>query len=369
MRDLLALAGRDVRALLRGRAPLRLAVALLLAGALVAYLARSGAPASAVAAGLALVPSLAVFAGVSAASLLPADRAAGREAWLATTRATPAARRLAPAFAGMAAALLGALSCALVVGLALLAVGRAPRVRAWERLTVPGGPVSVAPAGKGGRPLLLETPTSAGTLVVDVHPRWRRWEEVEPRLSVRWHVGGREGTTSWIAGTPLRVDLEAGGTVALENESATADLVVRGARWLEGPRPWSLTLLLAGLLAGVVAAALVPLAVWLSRLVRGTAAIALVVVLGLASALAPALADLLPPRASPVQDLALEVVRVAARAVPDLSVLRAFADPAAGRALDPSALAPLGWVVVYAALVLLLVALPLPRRVLPEAPP
>jgi hypothetical protein len=145
--------------------------------------------------------------------------------------------------------------------------------------------------------------------------------------------------------------------LVLRNEGL--DLVVREGWVLGAERSFALSLFWAGLLLGLAAAVLAPFAVAVSRVTSAPTAAGAALLLVLTSgmrALLPELGD--APAGDALQAAARAVVTGAIALAPDFSGLAGAAEPSAGRALGPGALAGLVRVVPHAAVFTLLTLLP-----------
>ncbi len=185
---------------------------------------------------------------------------------------------------------------------------------------------------------------------------------VTPRVA--WRLGETRGEADLAYGRPLRVPLAgvpAGAALEVENLSPRTWLFVREARILGRQTSFLGTLLVAGFLLGLAAAALAPVAVLLSRFTSGATAVLAGLVLGLAGVLAPVIGSTSVPTGGWSEAWGGHILRGAGALAPDFSGLALLGEPGAGHALGASSLgggwAPLG----YALLGLFLVALPLPR--------
>jgi len=312
-------------------------------------------------ASLLIVAAFAFGAGAWAGGLLPADRAEGREAWLATLRPGPSLRRLAAAAAGVLLALGVATLGALGVGLGVGAASPESSVRAVEELPRPVG----ARLSAGGGELLVDLSASeaASTLELVVSPRYLRREATGEAARVRVRAGDRTDEASTLPrGAPLRVAVPAGATrVVVTNESPSIQLVVREARRLGARRSLLVSVLLAGGILGVGAGAIALVAVAVSRWTSGPTASAAGLVIALAGGLHVLVEDVTVVVGGRLEEAGLAVLGVAAYLAPDLRPLGAFTSPGAGYALEVSgclrALAP---VALYAVVALVLVVVPLP---------
>lgn len=372
MREVPALMGRHLRTALRSRGALLLAVVGLLALVAVSTLATGGggARSTVVLGGLVVVGTLAFGVAASTGSLLPADRAEGREAWLATLAPGGGSRRAAAALAGMTLTLFVALAGAAILALVLPFVLPDAGVRASLDLAAPVGE-RLRAIDRMGHALRLpvgEAGVPGRTLEVVFQPRYQDWSAVGQPLAVAWRAEAGDapvdqGTQILAYGSPFRLDLRAeADAVVLTNPGRNVDLFVREVHVLGAERSLLWSLLLAGLVLGVAAAAVAPLAVLISRWTSAPTATTAGLVVVLAGGLRLVLPDLTPPDRGWTQDLGLGIVDTAARLAPDLEPLALLAVPGAGRALEVSHLVPLGPLVAYALVALVLVVLPLPSE-------
>lgn len=362
MRELATLVGRHLREAVRGRRGVRTLVVLLLAAFLPAFaLATSGASAVWAAEGLLGLVLLAL--GAASGERLPRDRRTGRAAWLATLAPSAVLHRLAPAVAGMVLALAAGLLGALLVALAL--GGRAPELR--HTRDVPG----LVDRAVFADDLVLDVDGGPAPAVLELD--LRRRDGLTLPLAFAWSVPGGPDVERRAAPGPVRLEVPAGtDAVALRDRTPDTALVLAAARWIEGPAPLLPSLLVVGLVLGLVAAALVPVAVLVSRFTSAPTAIAAGLLVGGLALARPLLVGLVPPGAPAVQALALRVLEGFAHLAPDVRTAALVGEVPAGRALAPgdvvgsASFLPL---LAYAAVVLVLLALPAPPRVEPEARP
>ena len=375
MREVGALIGRHLRAMLRGRGS-RIALAASLVVFLGVLLATRGDGVSRSTLTLASFLVVGVIAFGTAAwagVLLPADRAEGLELWLASLAPSGAARRLSAAAAGMLLAVVvavagsAALAFVLPVVLPDASVRTAREISLPERLRVGRGRRSVPEAT-----LDLGGPTDAGgALELIVSPLYFGVDREAPEDATRqplllaWTIRGDgesvEGTAHLPRGAPVAVPLPAGArTFTLSSRGPRVDVVVKEARVLGGERSLLATLLLAGLVLGLTAATVAPVSVAISRWTSAPTATTASFVIAIAGGLRFLLPDLALPNAGRLHELGLVIVGGVSRLAPDLSALGVLGEPAAGRALAgvgavTGALLPLA---VYGVLGLLVVAWP-----------
>lgn len=365
MREAIALTARHLRVALRRPGTWAAGLLALLALAAV-FLSTRGS--TRISASLLTVGLFAFGAGAWAGGLLPADRAEGRETWLATLRPTAALRRLGAACAGIGLALGVAGLGALGVGLALRAASPERSVRAVEVLPAPVG--ALLDAGGGALAVDVSAASGASTLELALSSRYLRREATGDAPNLRVQVGdGAAVALELPRGSPLYVDVPAGATrVVVTNESPAIQLVVREARRLGSERSLVLSVVLAGLILGVGAAVIAPLAVAVSRYTSGPTAAAAGLVIAVAGGLHLLLEDVAVVVGGELEEAGLVVLDVAARLAPDLRPLGVFTAPGQGHALGLSAVWGLAPVVLYGLVALMLALVPLPRsREGPEA--
>ncbi len=373
MRELGALVGRYLRALLRGRGG-RIALAASLIVFLGVLLATRGDGVSRSTLMLAsfLVVGLVAFATAAwAGGLLPGDRAEGREVWLASLAPSGAARRLSAAVAGMVLAVAVAVAGSAVLAFVLPVVLPDASVRDAREIELPGR----LRVGRGRRSvpeatLDLGGPVAEGaTLELVVSPIYfgagqeSAEDATRQPLLLAWTIRGAgeetQGTAHLPRGAPVAIALPAGArTFTLSSRGPRVDVVVKEARVLGSERPLLLTLLLAGLVLGLTAATVAPVAVAISRWTSAPTATTASFVIAVAGGLRFLLPDLAMPDAGRLHELGLRIVSTAALLSPDLEALGVLGEPAAGRALEsvgPAAFLP---PLVYAAVALLVVAWP-----------
>ena len=313
--------------------------------------------------GLLVVASLAFGAAVWAGGLLPGDRVAGREVWLATLAPSGALRRLSAALAGALLALAVALLGALALG---LATAPGSIVRATEDQPELHG--RVIPAGGGKLEFGIPSASRARTLELVFGKRYLSREAPADPVAVTARVGAASAESSTLSrAAPLLVEVPAEAVnVVLVNRSPATRLVVREARLLGSRRPYLLSILLAGLLLGAGAATAAPLSVVVSRWTPRPTASASGLVVALAGGLHAFVDDVETLVGGGWEAFGLGVVGVAARLAPDLRPLGVFTAPGEGYALDAAVLGTLAPLGLYALVVFALVALPLPSTPSPE---
>jgi hypothetical protein len=314
---------------------------------------------------LVLVAVICFAAAAAAGGLLPADRAEGRAAWLATLAPPRAAARLGAVLAGGLVALAVALLGALALGALSLTRGGL-ELREAVPVAVPAG-ARLSPGGAEVALALLPLPRG-GTLEILAAPRYRSPEDVRRPLRLAWRAGASGGESVAPYGSTLRAALPAGVEGVVLAPAGPTPLVLVSARVLGDARPLLPTFLVLALLLGVAAAAVVPWSVALSRVTSTATAVAGPLVLALASLLRPALGDLVPPDASLGQRAALAVVSFAGGLGPDLGALGLLREPAEGRALAAGDLAALLPLLPHALVGLLLALVPGRPQPLAETP-
>jgi hypothetical protein len=390
VREVVLLASRHVRETLRSRRA-KLLLALFAASALLALGVPTGSRADATST-LAMTGTLAVLATLVAASagaLLPADRAEGREEWLASLAPGGARRRVAAAVAGVALVLLALPAAGAVAALAAEGSGRSHALRSATAVALPSR-TRLPAARDGAKPVPvridLASPARAGD-VLEVETRallTSRETAMDvtlaelTRVRVTWAAADRTGEVVVSRRAPMQIYLPRGAdAVVLRNTSATINLRLDEARVLGEERSYVSSLVVAALLLALAGAALAPAAVLVSRFTSAPTAVGAALALAVVGMLRGALDDL-EPRARPtwqavaspdpsLEPSALErtawrVVHAAAHVAPDLSGLAALGEPAAGRTLGLPALERGLPSLLYGAIATALVALPVPRR-------
>lgn len=367
MGDALRYAAADLRLRLRARSlPVWAALAL---GALALSIAFEPGEGAALATSWfpVVLGGLAFGLAAGSASTLPGDRAEGRAAWLATLRPWSGARRVGAALGGAAlAAATGALAAG-SIGLLAPAVGLAREVRAADPLPLPAARRFRDPrVGPEARPLTLDLGALAAgaqprTLDVGLKPLLLADTQTLPdTYALGWRSASRSGRILVPFRGRLRLDLEPGDTaITLTLEEPTLDLVLRDGWVLGAPGSFALSLAWAGLLIGLAAAVLAPFAVAVSRVTSAPTAAGAALMLVLLSAMRAVLpeAAVLGP-GDPLQQSARALLGAAVALAPDFSGLAPAIEPAAGRALGPSALTGLATLLPHALGFALLLLLP-----------
>ncbi|HVG95146.1 MAG TPA: hypothetical protein VND21_11915 [Planctomycetota bacterium] len=332
--------------------PLGLLVLLAVAGAALLP-SGSGGAGAATEAVLLLAGVLGALVAVGSAGAHPVDRASGDARFLAALALPAPARRAAPAVTGA----LAALAASLAVGATALPLlgGSGATVPTWR--TTPQRVETLA----DGR-AVIDVGPEPGTLEIDLVPRYRDLDATS--------LGTVPATVTLAASSrtemlPVRgtARLEVpGGPVEVRSADPRVDLRVTGARRVGASASFGGNLLLASLLLGIAGALGAPLAVLFSRGVSAPTAAAAAGVLMLVGAAAPALLTLAADAdAVAGGGPASAILRAAVAVSPDLSVVRAASEAAAGRALGWGAFAALGPAALHALVCLLLAAL-LPAR-------
>jgi hypothetical protein len=343
-------------------------VLLALAGLAVALAFGTGEGAALATSWFAVVLGALAF-GLSAGSAgsLPADRAEGRAAWLATLRPRPLARPVGAALCGALLAVGLCTCCAGLVGLLAPAFGLARDVRDAHELALPEVRRFRDPrVGPDARPLVLTVgaPADAGrerTLDVGVRPILLGEHKTLPTsLTLGWMTESASGELELPHPGRLRLPLApADRTVRLELREPGLDLALREAVLLGEPRSFAASLAWAGLLLGLAAAVLAPFAVAVSRVTSAATATGATLLLVVVSAMRAVLPEATAlGHGGAVGEAARAVLRGAIAVAPDFSGLAPAAAPAAGRALGPSALGGLLPLLPHAAVFVLLLLVP-----------
>ncbi|MDJ0520550.1 MAG: hypothetical protein QNJ90_00595 [Planctomycetota bacterium] len=271
MAELVALTSRHLRATLRGRATRAGAVLFVLALAATLLLPDASGGGLLLLAGLLVLTFFVSGFAVGAGAALPEDRVAGREAWLASLAPPGWKRRLAVVLAAWSlAVVMGVLGGLAVGGLALIARGdlaldtHEPIALPERALLAPGAaPTAVAlPPGGAGR-----------TLEIDVKPLYRLQRAPPDRVRIAWSAAGQRGTLEASARGPLRLVPPAGAnSIELALETQRIRLRLAEARRLEPAGSPLVAIVWTGLLLGLLAGAVAPIAVLVSRATTGQTA-------------------------------------------------------------------------------------------------
>jgi hypothetical protein len=373
MRDVVLLADTALRERIRSRGALALAVAAL--AALGFALAGGG---GSQAAESALLVAGAIAAAVAAASGddLPLARASGAAEWAGALAPGRASRRVAPALAGLVAAVAAGVLASVLAALALGATGRAVPTRASTEIAVPSGARITSRAGFAPVSLLVPPTPGGERLELDLRPVYRIPRGSDEALSAL-----HRPTTPLTVSESGRPDQDAlvvpRGTVevavarrstsrnvALSTSDPTIDLVVVAARVRGASRPFSVSLLVAGLLVALAGASVAPSAVLVSRFTSGPTAVLAAAVLALLGAAHAPLESLARDASAAGGGAAGAILRAASFLAPDLSgASRAF-DATRGLAVEPAAIAGLAPAAAHALVAGALLAL-LPSRTAP----
>ncbi len=362
MHELSALTSRHLRATLRGRAARVGAVLFLLglAAAVVLPDARRGG-------GLALLGSLLVLTffvsgfAVGAGAALPEDRVAGREAWLAALAPQGWKRRLAVVVSGWLLAVGMGLFGGLAVGGLVAALRPALPLRAHSAVALPAEAVLAA----GGASVTIDLAPGAShrDLELDVRPLFRLSGVPVDRVRVAWQAGAAQGALLASVRGPLRLQPPAGATsVRLALETPRVRLRLVAARRL-GPEqaPW-LGVTWAGLLLGLLAGTVVPVAVLFSRVTTAQTASAvafLLLLFGASKHTLITLAGDLEPEG--LMAFAPGLLHAVSWIAPDAPLWHIVAEAGALRAPGAAAAGLLLPALLYTVVVALLACVPAPR--------
>jgi hypothetical protein len=375
MAELAALFALHLRAVSRSR--LARTVAILLAAGLLAAAAFGGASPLAVGGALLLVALLAAGAALSAGAVLPEDRVSGRDEWLATLAPPSWKRRLAAALCGWALAAAVGLAGGVVAGGLVTLLDPDARFSTHEAVPVFGRAlVPAAPEeGQEGAAWALALPAQDGggarAVELDVRPWYPRYAVPVHRAALTWAGGGASGALEVPVRGTIRLDLPAEArSLRLALRSRHVNLRVLAVRLLGSGRPAWLALAWAGLVVGLLAGAVAPVAVFVSRRTTGqtaVAAAACLLLFGIVKVDLLALAsDLELHRGA---WFATFVLRSTSHLAPDVPLLGVLGETGALRSYESQGLAPLLPALVYTAAALLLATLPVPRRLAARANP
>ncbi len=367
MAELWALTGRHLRTSARSRAA-RVALTLFLLGlGLAALMGRDGPSASLllVAALFVLVLVVSGFA-IGAGTVLPDDRVAGREAWLATLAPPGWKRRLSVVLAGwLLATSVGALGGALVGTVAALTRPDLA-LRGWSPVTVPGARLL-----GGADPVVVLLPDGAAEhreLEIDVRPLLSGEGRID-RVDVLWTTAEASGSFAASVRGPLRFRPPEGAqAVNLASLTPGVRLRIVGARRLGPARSPVPTLAWIGLLLGLCAGAVAPVAVLLSRATTGQTAAAgafCLLLLGSVKEGMSSLAARLEPTG--FEAVVPRVLDVFAFLTPDAPLLDLLVEATAQRAPPLGALGMALPALAYTLLLAVLACVPAPARLAREA--
>lgn len=361
MPELLALLGRHLRTSARSRAARAAAVALVL-GLLLAAITGRGMPSPSLllVAGLFVVLLVVTGFAVGAGAVLPDDRVAGRETWLATLAPAGWKRRLSIVLAGW----LLAVSLGVVGGALAGAVGQASRddlaLRSWRPVGLPEARML-----GGSEPLALDLPDALathGALELEVRPLIRGMRLIDV-ADILWTTETGSGALKVPVRGPIRLTPPAGSR-RVRFAILTPDVRMRlvDARLLGPTRAPVATLAWIGLLLGLCVGAVTPVAVLLSRATSGQTAAAGAFCLLLLGAVKDGMRDL-AARLEPdgVQALVPAALEGFAFLAPDAPVLAVLVDATAQRAPPLGALEAVVPALGYTVLVAVLACVPAPR--------
>lgn len=392
MRELWILTARHIRTTLRSRTTPVLGLLYLMALLAAIWLPGEARAEGGTVALLALGALLVVLASVVASSgaLLPGDRLRGREAWIRSTAPPAWKHRVAPALAGAVLGVGAGVLGGFCTGIMLLMV--APQY-------APRTPTPLAMEGVDGRAPLIrraQSPEEVGpTFVVplaaepETPPEWVELE-IAPRIVVLLRrdadTGERRATQyaadllvdtveasyaidggAWVTETipvrsPWRIAVPANAReVQVRNHSHLRHLAVLRARSLGHAHGVIPTFLWAGLLLGIAAAAVAPVAVLFSRVVSASSATAAGFVVFLFGSLRAPLLEIAASLSleGPTQ-LARGLIEAVGTLVPDLPSVYVLSELAAERAVDLGSSAALVAPLTYFGLGLLLLVVPMP---------
>jgi len=362
--ELLALTSRHLRGILRGRGA-RIGMLLFALGILATLLLPDPAAGGA---GVALLGSLLVLVlfvtglAVAAGSVLPEDRVAGREGWLSALAPAGWQRRLSVILAAWLLAVgFGAVG-GLVIGIALPLARPGVALRAHAPVPLPAGAVLTA----GGAPVRIEAVPGGSDLEIDVRPLFSRTSSFAPvdRAEVSWTAAdGSHGVIQASARGPLRLAVPDGATdLRLALRTPRIRLRLTAGRSLGAPRSIPLTLAWTGFLLGLLAAAVVPVAVLVSRTTTGqtaSAAAVCLLLLGTTRHLLVSLAADLDVQGGLA--FASGLLHALGRIAPDVPLLHLIGEAAALHAPGAAASALVLPVLAYTAVVGCLACVPAPR--------
>ena len=322
---------------------------------------------------------------VGAGAALPEDRVAGREEWLATLAPPAWKRRLAVVLAAWLLAVGCGLAGGLVIG--VLASWLCPdlALRSYASLELPARTITVpqanGAAGSSQAPLraLLADDADRGqitlvlppfdpdlpTVEVDVRPRFshKTHTTAVDRLRVLWATEEAAGAREISARGPARFELTPGARrLHLLSGTPGVRLRIVGARRLGSERPIIPAAGLAGLLLGLLAAAVAPVAVFVSRSTTGQTAAAAafsLLLFGVAKGgLLQLAADLHPEG---LMSAAPPVLRTIAWVAPNAAVFHVFEQIEAGR-VPAVGFAALPWAaLLYTVIATVIACAPAPR--------
>jgi len=362
MSELYALTVRHLRSTLRGRAA-RAGAVIFVLGLGAALLLPDGTRG-----GLVLLAGLLVLVlfvsgfAVGAGAALPEDRVAGREAWLAALAPPAWKRRLAVVLAGWLLAVGMGLAGGIVVGALASVVRPDLTLRAHRAVPMPAG--AVLAVGKPAVTLDLQPDADHADLEIDVRPLYRLADGMPvDRVAIAWQAGGDSGVLQASARGPLRLRPgPAARSVRLELQTQRVRLRLGDARRLGGTRAPLLAIAWTGLLLGLLAGAVAPVAVLFSRAttVQTAAAAAFVLLLfGATKHVLITLASDLQPEGW--LSIAPGLLRASAWIAPDVPLLHLIAEAGALRAPGLGAAGLLLPALLYTVLASVPACVPAPR--------
>lgn len=273
MAELLALTGRHLRTSVRSRAA-RAAVVAFALGLVLAALTGGDMPSASLLLIAALFVVLLVVTGfaVGAGTVLPDDRVAGREAWLATLAPPAWKRRLSVVLAGWLLAVgIGLVGGALAGGVATL-VRDDLSLRGWQPVPLPATRML-----GGAEPVEIHLPPVAaghGEIELEVRPLIRGLQLIDV-AEILWTTDLTTGSLRVPVRGPVRFTPPVGTRqVSLALLTPGVRMRIVEARRLGPARSPIPTLAWVGLLLGLCAGTVAPVAVLLSRATSGQTAAA-----------------------------------------------------------------------------------------------
>ncbi|MDA1195404.1 MAG: hypothetical protein O2894_09500, partial [Planctomycetota bacterium] len=273
MRELLALTGRHLRTSARSRTS-RVAVAVFVLALIAAVLAGRDAPAPSLLLAVATLALTFVAAGfaVGAGTVLPEDRLAGREEWLATLAPPGWKRRLSVVLAAWVIAAGAGLVGGALAGAVTAFVRADALFRAWE--VVPLGESRLLDRAAPLEFALPAAPHGYDELEFEIRPLFRDFGRRDV-VQIIWASGQQGGTFDASVRGPLRVPVAAKArALTLSTSTEGVRLRVVEARRLGPARAPVPALAWLGLLLGLCVGAVAPVAVLLSRGTTGQTAAA-----------------------------------------------------------------------------------------------
>ncbi len=366
MPELRALISRHLRATVRGRAA-RAGAVLFVLGLITALVLPADAARGA---GLAALGSLFVLAlfvsgfAIGAGGALPEDRISGREGWLAALAPAGWQRRLAIVLSAWGLAVVMGGAGGLLIG-TLMGVARPDATfQAHTPVALPEG--AVLAASSTPVPIPLDGRDADVELEIDVRPLYSRALNAAPAdiVEVTWSSGADGGSLLASARGPLRLTVPAGASsVRLGLNTERVRLRLTGARRLDGTRSPLLALTWAGLLLGLLAGAVAPLAVLFSRATTGQTAAAAAFCLLLFGATRQGLTTLAGDlNADGLMSLAPGLLRAVAWIAPDAPLLHIVSEAGALRAPGVASAGLVVPAIAYAVVTTFLACAPVPRR-------